>query len=197
MTPFLLGLILGLTLIVPVGVQSLFVLNQGLLIGFPRALVGVAAVCLCDTFLIIFGAVGISAILAWFGYQDLLIAAGSTYLVVMGLLTLRARVHRAETERLTCTTKTMVQAVVVSVLNPHAILDTVGILGGAISSQAADGRILFAAGVVGASWVWYSVLGMGASVLQRRITPWVRSWIQRTSGALMLIFAGMLIFGPV
>src|SRR3712207_5624797 len=72
-TPFLLGLILGLALIIPIGVQSLFVLNQGLLAGFPRALVGVVAVCFCDTFLIVLGAAGASALLALLGYQELLI----------------------------------------------------------------------------------------------------------------------------
>ncbi len=90
----------------------------------------------------------------------------------------------------------MVQAVGVSVLNPHAVLDTVGVLGGAISSQAADGRVLFAAGVVGASWVWCPMLGADASVFRKLMTPTARVWIQRSSGALMLVFAVVLAFGP-
>ena len=56
MTPFLLGLLLGLALIVPIGVQSLFVLNQGLLVGFPSAFIGVSTMCPCDSFLVVLGA---------------------------------------------------------------------------------------------------------------------------------------------
>ena len=196
-SPFLLGLILGLALIIPIGVQSLFVLNQGLLAGFPRAFVGVVAVCFCDTFLIVLGAVGASAPLALLGYQELLITVGSIYLLIMGVLTLRVRPHHTENEQLARTGATVVQAVGVSLLNPHAVLDTVGVLGAAISAQAAEGRVAFVAGAVGASWVWYSVIGMGASVLQKRITPWVRLWIQRASGALMLVLSGVLASGLV
>ena len=156
-TPFLLGLILGLALIIPIGVQSLFVLNQGLLVGFPRAFVGVAAVCLCDTFLIILGAMGASALLALLGYQELLIIVGSIYLLIMGLLTLRARQHRTQTEHLTRVGATVAQAVGVSVLNPHAILDTVGVLGATISAQAAEGRVAFVVGAVGGSGTRCSV----------------------------------------
>lgn len=194
-TPLVLGLVLGLALIIPIGVQSLFVLNQGLLVGFPRAFVGVAAVCFCDTFLIVLGAAGASALLALLGYQEHLIIAGSIYLLIMGLLTLGTRPHGTRTEHLTRVGATVAQAVGVSVLNPHAILDTVGVLGATISAQAAEERVAFVVGAIGASWLWYSVLGMGASVLQKRITPWVRLWIQRASGTIMLVLAGVLLSG--
>ncbi len=191
-TPFLLGLILGLALIIPIGVQSLFVLNQGLVAGFPRAFVGVAAVCFCDTFLIVLGAAGASALLTLLGYQELLIAVGSIYLLIMGVLTLRAGPRHAEGEHLTRIGATVFQAVGVSVLNPHAILDTVGVLGAAIAAQAAHERVAFAAGAVGASWAWYLILSMGASALQTRLTLKARLWIQRASGTIMLVFACIL-----
>ena len=149
MTTFVFGMVLGLALIIPVGVQSLFVFNQGLLVGFPRAFVGVAAVCFCDTFLIVLGAVGASALLALLGYHDFLIAAGSAYLVVMGLLALKARAPRSESVHLTRATRTVAQAVGGSALTSHSILDTVGVLGGAIFLHAADGLVLLAAGVGG------------------------------------------------
>ena len=193
--PFLLGLILGLALIVPIGVQSLFVLNQGLSVGFPRAFLGVAAVCSCDTLLIVLGAAGASALLAVLGYEDLLIVVGVAYLLVMGTLSLTTRAQGAEGGRPRRLGTTVVQAVGVSVLNPHAVLDTVGVLGAAISAQAADGRVAFVAGAVGASWAWYTLIGLGASVLGKRITPRVRTWIGRGSGAVMLVLAGVLARG--
>jgi L-lysine exporter family protein LysE/ArgO len=194
-TPFLLGLVLGLALIIPIGVQSLFVLDQGLSVGFPRALLGVAAVCSCDTLLILLGAAGASALLALLGYEELLIGVGSAYLLVAGVLTLRARARDSEGARPMPVGATVLQAVGVSVLNPHAVLDTVGVLGAAISAQAAEGRVAFVAGAVGASWVWYTLIGAGASVLGKRITPRVRSYVRRASGAIMLVLSGVLASG--
>jgi L-lysine exporter family protein LysE/ArgO len=194
-TPFLLGLVLGLALIIPIGVQSLFVLDQGLSVGFPRALLGVAAVCSCDTLLILLGAAGASALLALLGCEELLIGVGSAYLLVAGVLTLRRRARDSEGVHPTPVGATVLQAVGVSVLNPHAVLDTVGVLGAAISAQAAEGRVAFVAGAVGASWVWYTLIGAGASVLGKRITPRVRTYIRRASGAIMLVLAGVLASG--
>jgi len=193
MIPFLLGLSLGLAIILPIGAQSLFVINQGLLAGFPRACVGVVAVCCCDSLLIVLGAAGASALLVALGYREVLIVTGSAFLVVVGLLTLRACPPRhADAKRLTHVGATVAQAVGVSVLNPHALLDTIGVLGAAIAAQAAQERITFAAGAVSASWVWYLLLSMGAATLQGRLTLCKRLWIQRASGVLMLIFAGVL-----
>ena len=192
MAPFLLGLLLGLALIVPIGVQSLFVLNQGLLVGFPRAFIGVSTVCLCDSFLIVLGAAGASAFLAALGYQEILTAAGSLFLFVLGFLALRARFRHTDARHLAPIGATVAQAVGVSMLNPHAILDTVGVLGAAIAAQAAHERVAFAAGAVGASWAWYLILSVGASTLQTRLTSQARLWIQRGSGMIMLGFACIL-----
>jgi arginine exporter protein ArgO len=45
---------------------------------------------------------------------------------------------------------------------------------------------------VSASWVWFLMIGLGASILQRWLTSPVRLWIQRGSGVLMLALAGVL-----
>lgn len=80
----------------------------------------------------------------------------------------------------------------VSLLNPQAILETVGILGAAIATQDAGSRTEFAADVIGASWVWFLMVGLGAVVLQRWLTGIAKLWIQRVSGVLMLALAGLL-----
>jgi L-lysine exporter family protein LysE/ArgO len=158
-----------LMMILPFGAQSLFVINQGLLAGFPRAWVGVATVCCCDSLLIVVGAAGASALLVALGFREVLIACGSAFLVVVGLLTLRAHppLH-ADAKRLA-----------------HI---------GVTVAQPVQERMAFAVGSVGASWVWYLMLSLGASILQGRLTLGRRLWIQRISGVLMLIFTGVLAF---
>jgi L-lysine exporter family protein LysE/ArgO len=88
MSAYFSGLLLGLAMLLPIGAASLFVLNQGVQAGFPRAFIGILTVCFCDSFLIILGAVGASTLLAMLGYRKILIALGSTFLIVLGLLTL-------------------------------------------------------------------------------------------------------------
>jgi L-lysine exporter family protein LysE/ArgO len=80
----------------------------------------------------------------------------------------------------------------VSLLNPHAILDTVGVLGAAIAAQQAEQRAVFASGTLTASWVWFLILALAASLLRRFLTPRRRQWIDRGSGAMLLLFAGLL-----
>jgi L-lysine exporter family protein LysE/ArgO len=195
MISFLSGLLLGLTMIIPIGVQNLFVLNLGVSVGFPRALVGVTTLCLFETLLIILGDAGASALRVALGYREVLIVVGGVFLVVLSHLTLRAHPHHLEAKHLTPITVTVAEVVAVSVLKPHAILDTVGVLTGAVAAPAADERAISAAGVVGASCVWYLLLSMGASAFQKRITSSVRLWIQRGSGMLMLIFADVFVVG--
>ena len=48
----------------------------------------------------------------------------------------------------------------------------------------------FACGAIAASWLWFVVIGFGASALRSWLTAPVRLWTQCGSGALMLVFAG-------
>jgi L-lysine exporter family protein LysE/ArgO len=83
--------------------------------------------------------------------------------------------------------------VAVSLLNPHAILDTVGVLGAAIAAQPENARLFFGAGVVTASWLWFLVLAGAAALLRQALTPARRVWFDRFSGLIMLGFAGLLV----
>lgn len=193
MSAYLSGLLLGLAIIIPIGASSLFVLNQGLQIGFPRALVGVSTVCLCDSLLIVLGAVGASALLVALGYKELLIALGSIFLVVLGLITLSTRPSHDKAKAYSRGTVAVVaQAVAVSLLNPHAILDTIGVIGAVIATRAVEEQVLFGVGTLSATWVWFFTLCIGAVVVRPLFTESVKLWIQRGSGLLMLLFAAIL-----
>lgn len=189
------GLILGLALIVPIGPQNLFVLNQGLLVGLPRALVAVVAVGVCDTFLVVLGAGGAAGLLqAVPRLRDFMILVGVAFLVVLGLKSLLSRPDNLGTEESQNSAAGLaVKAAGVSLLNPHAVLDTVGVIGGAIAAQAAYARVPFAVGTISASYLWFLVLAVFASALRPVLTgPRASVWIQRGSGLLMLLFASML-----
>ncbi len=192
MSSFVFGLLFGMATAFPVGVQSFVVINQGLVAGYPRVFFGIVTASCCDTLLIVLGAAGVSVILNAPGTRDAVILVGVVFLLVMGVLALRSSSDDEQVKSLMRPTAMVAQTVGVSLLNPHAILETVGVLGAAIAAQAAENRLEFAAGVISASWVWFLMIGLGASALQRWLTSPVRFWIQRGSGVLMLGLAGVL-----
>jgi len=193
MLTFISGFLLSLALVIPIGVQNLFVLNQGLTVGFPRVLIAVVGAGVCNTLLIILGAVGVLSIITTLPVLRVaLILIGIIFLIVMGIISLRASVKHIKVKHLTRPVEVLAQSAGVSLLNPHAILDIVGILGGAIASQPKGERLTFIAGTVVAEWAWFFILGTTTSILQTKLTPKTRLWIQRLSGLIMLLFAAIL-----
>lgn len=194
MPTFLAGVGLGLTLIVPIGAQNLFVINHGLQERLPRSLWAAMVTACCDTLLIILGALGASALLdAVPAARTALIVTGAVFLVMVGVRNMRSAAIEADVTDEVAPSSTIMAGVGVSLLNPHAILDTVGIIGGAIAAQPLAGRLSFAGGTITASWLWFLALVLLASVLRTRLSPRVRSHVQRGTGALMLVFAGILV----
>ena len=188
------GLVLGLTLITPIGAQNAFVLNQGLLVGMPGVLVPAVTAAACDTALILLGGAGASLLLGSVPLlRGALLVTGVAFLAVLGVRGLRARPQPLGTGTRTTGAAAARYAAGVSLLNPHAILDTVGVIGGAVAAQPAASRLPFTAGTISASWLWFLLLGLGASLLHRRLTPAVRCWIERATGLAMLGIAVVLL----
>ncbi|MEV6522068.1 LysE family transporter [Longispora sp. NPDC051575] len=196
LTNYLAGIVLGLGLIMPIGAQNVFVLGQGVAVGLPRALWAVVGAALCDTLLILLGAAGVGGLLtAVPGLRAAMLGAGALFLAYLGVRALRSTVadHPADAAPAAFAVRGVLgRTVAVSLLNPHAILDTVGVIGAAIVAQPAAGRTLFTAGAVSASWLWFGVLGVGAALARRFFTPTRRVWFDRFSGLVLLVFAVLL-----
>ena len=189
---FLTGLAFGLGLIIPIGAQNIFVFSQGLAVGMPRALWSVLAAACCDTLLIVAGAAGASALLSRApGLQAFLLAAGAGVLTYLGVKSLRAKATADgnQTAPVTSAKQVLTRTITASLFNPHAIVDTVGVLGAAIAAQGVAGRTAFAAGTISASWLWFLLLAAGAAALRGVLTPRRRVWFDRVSGVILCAFA--------
>lgn len=188
---FLTGLALGLALIVPIGAQNVFVFGQGVSLGMPRALWAVVGAAVCDTILIVLGAAGTSALLDSVpGLRPAMLVAGALFLTYLGVKSLRAKPTDLDDEAGVWTRgQVLRRTAAVSLLNPHAILDTVGVLGAAITAQAVGTRLPFAIGAVAASWAWFLLLASAAHALRRFMTKERRVWFDRVSGLILLVFA--------
>lgn len=192
---FLTGLVLGLGLIVPIGAQNVFVFGQGLSVGMPRALWAVVAAACCDTILIVAGAAGAAALVTKVpGLRYVLLVGGAGFLAFLGVKSLRARpTGEIEAPGTTSVKGVLARTAMVSLLNPHAIFDTVVVIGAAIAAQGADARLSFALGTVSASWLWFLLLAVAAAGLRGVLTDRRRVWFDRASGVVLLVFAVLLL----
>jgi len=197
-TDYLAGLLLGLGLIMPIGPQNVFVVSQGLAVGLPRALWAVLAAGCCDTLLIVAGVAGVSGLIATVpGVRPALLVFGAVFLTYLGVRSIRTAGGHLTVgppggpgAAAGSVRQVVGRTVSVSLLNPHAILDMVGVIGAAVIAQPVDSRATFAAGTLSASWIWFLILAVGAAQARRLLTPRAIAWFDRLSGAIMLVFAG-------
>lgn len=152
------GIGLAFGLILPLGVQNVFIFNQGATHKrFSRALPAVITAGFCDTILILLAVAGVSLIILNFEWLKLgIFFIGFLFLSYMGWLLWRTTPEVQEEERNPFSTKKQVMfAASVSLLNPHAILDTIGVIG--TNSLVYDGfdRLIFTFACITVSWLWF------------------------------------------
>ena len=165
------GLALGLSLIVAIGAQNAFVLEQGLA---GRYVVPVVAVCvLSDVTLIVAGTGGAGAVLAAApSAVGVVRLVGAAFLAGYAAVAAR-RAWRGGRDALTADggrgarglLPVLATCLAFTWLNPHVYLDTVVLLG-SIAAGHGGTRWWFAAGACVASVLWFSALGAGASLLR-------------------------------
>ena len=180
MIPFLEGIALGASLIIAIGPQNAFVIQQGIL----RQHVFLAAfVCtLVDVVLIIVGAAGFGTLIAIIpSLKTYFLWGGILFLMGYGTLSLISSFkHPSDEDSLgknesgysTKNRKSIIiTAAGFSLLNPHVYLDTVILLGGLAAQYEIPERNYFAFGAIMASVVWFYGIGYGATL----VAPWFES----------------------
>ena len=174
MIPFLEGIALGTSLIIAIGPQNAFVIQQGIL----RQHVFLAAfVCtLVDVVLIIVGAAGFGTLIAIIpSLKTYFLWGGILFLMGYGTLSLISSFkHPGDEDSLgknesgypTKNRKSIIiTAAGFSLLNPHVYLDTVILLGGLTAQYEIPERNYFAFGAIMASVVWFYGIGYGATLV--------------------------------
>ena len=162
------GLILAFGLILPLGVQNVFVFSQGATQpSFFRALPGTITAALCDTFLILLAVFGVSVIVLQFAWLRLiLMIVGILFLIYMGYVIWRSK-STTKTNKALPTHKQIAFALSVSFLNPHAILDTVGVIGTSALKYVGMEQIYFTIACIAVSWIWFFGLTLTGAIMKK------------------------------
>ncbi len=155
------GFSVGLSLIVAIGGQNIWVLSQSMA-GANRVVI--AAVCIsCDILLIILGVCFIGQLQQWIPpLVPLLTILGIMFLCLLALQAARRAWHGTsglvtdDSVSPEATQKLVLTALAITLLNPHVYLDTVVLLGSL--AHAASSTLTFTIGACLASFCWFSAL---------------------------------------
>lgn len=172
------GLFLAFGLILPLGAQNTFVLTQGALHRrWAGALPAVLTAAVSDTLLITAAVSGLSLVILTIPWLKVALSwIGVLFLAYMGWATWRSDVEaeQAVGERWPAR-RQITFAASVSLLNPHAILDTVAVIGTNSLQYTGAPRLGFALTCIVVSWLWFLglatagyLLGLAASGVKLR-----------------------------
>ncbi|MCR9366801.1 LysE/ArgO family amino acid transporter [Vibrio antiquarius] len=192
------GFGLGASMIIPIGAQNAYVLNQGIKRNHHLT---TATICsILDMIFISLGIFGGGAILS---QNEILLTSvtlgGIAFLIFYGLLSLKSAFKsdsesESKGELVARGRRTVILgALAVTVLNPHLYLDTVVILGSIGGQFEGHDRIAFALGTMMASFVWFYTLSIGAAKLGPTLSkPRVKKGIDIAVAVMMFTIAYIL-----
>lgn len=185
------GIILAFGLIIPLGVQNVFVFNQGA--SQPniwRSVPVVLTASICDTLLILIAVQGVSLVLLTFSWlTNALYMTGFFFLIYMGLVIWRSNPSNDVKQETSMPLKKQILfAASVSLLNPHAILDTIGVIGTNSIQYIGSEKWAFTAATIIVSWIWFISLALAGKFLKR---------LDSTGKTIALLnkFSGLIIWG--
>ena len=192
---FIQGFIIGSSLIIAIGPQNLFVINQGLKKNFVFIVVLICS--LSDSLLIVCGIYLSNNILSLnTSLITIMKLIGGIWLILYGISKIKnSRQHEINSNGFneSSFSKVIVNTLAITYANPHVYLDTV-ILLGSISINF-DNKLYFGLGAIFASFIFFFSLGYFSNFLSRYIkSPKVWFYVDNTMGLLMLFYGLFFIF---
>lgn len=197
MEPLLHGMMLAFGLILPLGVQNIFIFNQGATHkNFKNALPAVMTAGICDTILISLAVAGVSIIIFNFEWlRTLMFLIGFLFLAYMGWLMWKdtPKVNEKQDKSNPFSAKRQILfAASVSLLNPHAILDTIGVIGTSSLVYTGYDKWIFTIACVLISWFWFLSLAIAGRKIGQIDTE--GKLLKRMNQISALIIWGMAVY---
>jgi L-lysine exporter family protein LysE/ArgO len=165
---FFSGLSIGLSLIVAIGPQNGFVLTQGLLRQHVLCVTGICIVC--DALLTVLGVAGVGRCIAAYPlFVRVASLAAASWLLVYAMKSFLNAYRGSESLRLGAGVSSRKHAAIsalgFSLLNPHAYLDGVVLLGTLSAAVERQQQVTFGAGAIAGGTIWFILLATTAHLL--------------------------------
>lgn len=200
LTAFLHGFILSSGLILPPGAQNVFLINQGANHKkFIHALPAVIAAGLSDTLLIVLSVAGVSLIILSVPALQLgMYIIGFIFLTYMSISLWFTKAETAQAPVKLSPYKQIAYALSVSLLNPHAILDTAGIIGTNSTAYTDNALIVFTISCIAVSWLAFIILVLLGRVLGSIDTDGkITLYINKISAVVIFIIACFILINII
>jgi L-lysine exporter family protein LysE/ArgO len=197
MPVYLNGLMLGLSLVMALGPQNIFLIRQGTLRKY--ALTSVITCFICDAIMVSASVTGLHHLLEIHPqFQFVTTCFGGLFLAFYGIKALKQSLNKkstlnnegkAQSSRL----QIILLALGFSLLNPHAIIDSIVIIGGgSVLFPGHEGAFLF--GVLSSSLIWFSVLTLTTFYFSHILSQdYIWKKVEMVSGIVMLLLSVKLI----
>ncbi|MBT5782961.1 MAG: LysE family transporter [Candidatus Marinimicrobia bacterium] len=192
---FIQGFIIGSSLIIAIGPQNLYVINQGLKKNFVFIVILICS--LSDSLLIVCGIYLSNNILSLnTSIITIMKLIGGIWLILYGINKIKnSRQHEIKSSEINAAsfTKVVLTTLAITYANPHVYLDTV-ILLGSISINF-DSKFYFGLGAIFASFIFFFSLGYFSNFLSQYVkSPKVWFYIDNVMGFLMLFYGLFFVF---
>lgn len=168
--PFIKGILLGFGLVMPLGPLNLYIFNNS---SMQKRVWGILPVILvaglCDLSLILFAVLGVDVIsqVSWF--VPIMMVIGSAFLFYMGVKMWTSTTSEPPQAAIVVQTipSQMAYSAMLSLLNPHAILDTFVVIGAVSATYLGSDKHTFTAGCMASDLLWFIFLGVSGFFLRR------------------------------
>jgi L-lysine exporter family protein LysE/ArgO len=195
--PALSGFALGGSLIIAIGAQNAFILRMGLIRHHVFVLCLICA--LSDAVLIAVGVAGLGAVVDTNPQLLKFISiGGGLFLMVYAIFAIRRMIFPETMESRSARSMPIIKAISICLaftfLNPHVYLDTVVLVGALAAAWQGQERLIFAAGAISASFVWFFALGYGARLLGPLFEKQISWQILDALIAIVMAWLGISIF---
>lgn len=195
------GVLLAFGLILPLGVQNVFIFTQGATQPtLMRALPATLTAAICDTLLILFSILGLSLIIMQIeALRTILMVGGILFLFYMSITIWRSSPSSVYEGAALPAKKQILFACSVSLLNPHALFDIIGVIGTSALKYNGIALVLFTASCIIVSWIWFfGLMFVGSRIKHLGNQATILTLFNKSSAVFifaMAIYLGLEILG--
>lgn len=189
------GFILAIGLILPLGAQNVFIFNQGANQPKYRYVLPAIITAGLSNSLLIIAVVGVSIIIMSLPIlQAIIYIVGLIFLMYMAWTIWHDKPSTDGEAQIMSPMKQVSFALSVSLLNPHAILDTIGVIGSSAALYSGSNKIAFTIACISVSWLWFFLLAiLGKMVGSIDKTGKLLTIINKISSIIIIIVALMIL----
>jgi L-lysine exporter family protein LysE/ArgO len=188
-TYLLQGLLLGLAYLAPIGMQNMYVINTALRMGRLRTYQVASITTAFDISLALSCFFGVGLLLDAFPFlKGIMLLGGCLIVTYFGVKMLISRPETGNAAVDEPLFKVAFACFAVTWLNPQAVLDGTMLLGGMRATLPGEASLAFIAGVMIASFVWFTGLATVTYVFKKALDGRVLRFINVLCGAVIILY---------